>query len=182
MPIENWKDILGYEGFYQVSNKGRIKSLPRITKRSNGRQYTVRERILKQYELVFKGEKKPRKMVHLKSKKSNRFLVHRLVAEAFIPNPKKLPQVNHKDGNPFNNNVDNLEWATNKDNVIHAYENGLMRTEKRVAKVCPLTKEKLEVYKSGSEAARKHRLTPGAIFHAINNNWKAGGFYWEYDN
>lgn len=179
---EVWRDIVGYEGLYQVSNKGQVKSLPRIAERSNGWKYTVRERILKQQDLKFKGDKKPRKMVHLKSGKSKHFLVHRLVAEAFLPNPYNLPQVNHKDGDPFNNDVDNLEWSTNQENAVHAYENGLMRTEKRVVKICPLTKERLDVYKSGSEAARKHNVTPSAIFHAINNNWKASGFYWEYDN
>lgn len=179
---EVWKDIAGYEGVYQVSNKGRVKSLQRTIERSNGWKYTVRERILRQCELKFKGDKKSRKIVHLKSVENKWFLVHRLVSEAFIPNPSNLPQVNHKDGNPFNNNVENLEWTTNHDNVVHAYENGLMRTEKRVVKICPLTRESLGVYKSGSEASRQHKVTPGAIFHAINNGWKAGGFYWKYDS
>ncbi len=179
---EEWRDIAGYEGLYQVSNKGRVKSLPRTVERSNGWLYTVRERILKQQKVRYEGGKKPRKMVHLKSGNSKRFFVSRLVAEAFIPNPDILPQVNHRDGEPLNNEVDNLEWVTNQDNAIHAYENGLMRTEKRVVKICPLTNEMIEVYKSGSEAAREHEVTPGAIFHGVKNGWKAGGFYWEYDD
>lgn len=180
--MEKWKDIAGYEGVYQVSSEGRVKSLPRIAQRSNGRQYTVTERILKQYDLKFKGEKKPRKMVHLKSGESKRFLIHRLVAEAFLLNENNLPQVNHKDGNPFNNSVENLEWSTNQDNAIHAYNNGLMKTERKVLKLCPLTNEVLAEFKSGSEAARAHNVTPGAIFHAINGKHKAGGYYWDYNN
>ncbi|MFP7199698.1 NUMOD4 motif-containing HNH endonuclease [Lysinibacillus halotolerans] len=177
---EVWKDIKGYEGMYQVSNLGRVKSLPRIVQRSNGRNYTVKERLLKIRDLKFKGGKKTRKTVRLKSGENKIYLVHRLVAEAFIPNPDALPQVNHIDGNPSNNNVDNLEWVTCKENAIHAYQNGLMKTVRKVAKISPLTGDEIETYVSGSEAARIHKVSPSAIFHAINNKWKVCGYNWEY--
>lgn len=106
---EIWKDIEGYEGYYQVSNLGRVRSLDRILFKSNGRTEKRQGQIM----LPCKG-KDGYLLIGLrretKSKKS--FSVHRLVAEAFIPNPNNLPQVNHKDENIHNNNADNLEWCT----------------------------------------------------------------------
>ena len=66
-------------------------------------------------------------VTYTESGKQTSYYVHRLVAEAFIPNPDDKPQVNHKDGNPSNNNVENLEWVTSKENVAHAYEIGLIK-------------------------------------------------------
>lgn len=98
MTDEVWKDIDGYDGLYQVSNMGRVKSFK-----------WGKERILKPYET---GNGYLR--VELQSKP---FKLHRLVAQAFIPNPDNLPFVNHKDENPKNNMVDNLEWCDNKYNI-----------------------------------------------------------------
>lgn len=92
---EIWKDIEGYEGLYQVSNMGRVKS--------------VRKNIILKNSIARNGYKR----VHLyKNKKGKHFQIHRLVANAFIPNPDNLPQVNHKDENKLNNCADNLEWCT----------------------------------------------------------------------
>ena len=109
---EIWKDIKGYKGIYQVSNLGNVKSLPRKT---NNQYY--KGLYLKQY--IYKGYLRLQLTKHSKSKW---FLVHRLVAEAFIPNPKNKPQVNHIDGNKLNNKVDNLEWVTPSENQIHSYQ------------------------------------------------------------
>ena len=103
---EIWKDIKDYEGLYQVSNLGRIKSCERIVKRGDNHK-PVKERILKM------GDKCGYKYVILsKSGKGKTGWVHRLVAQAFISNPDNLSCINHKDENPTNNRVDNLEWCT----------------------------------------------------------------------
>lgn len=105
---EIWKDIKGYEGLYQVSNLGRIKSLARYVYYRNGKVYHQDEKILKPC-LNNKGYCRVRLT---KSTNSKLFFVHRLVAMAFIPNPNNFPQINHKDENKQNNSSNNLEWCT----------------------------------------------------------------------
>lgn len=108
---EFWRDIKGYEGLYQISNFGNVKSVERIVKRGTNFK-PVCERVLKT------GDKDGYKYVILsKNGKTKTGWVHRLVAQAFIPNPDKLPCINHKDENPSNNRVDNLEWCDREYNV-----------------------------------------------------------------
>ena len=110
---EIWKDIKGFEGLYQVSNFGRVKSLDKIVNGRNNKPVIKKGKILKQVDL---GQGYV--VVCLRKElKNNQKFVHRLVAEAFIPNPNNLPQVNHKDENKKNNCVDNLEWCTAKYNA-----------------------------------------------------------------
>jgi len=117
--LENWKDIPGYEGSYQASDLGRIKSLRR---RDRLDRYWIEERILKTtvsrhgYLTLFLSEKDG-------SQKNQ--LVHRLIAETHILNPKNKPQVNHKDGIKVHNEKTNLEWSTKSENEKHAYKTGL---------------------------------------------------------
>lgn len=113
--IEEWKDIEGFAGLYQVSNCGRVRSLRkgillRPAKNKFGYMYCA----------LSKNGK-------LHGKK-----VHRLVAQAFVENPLKRTQVNHKDGNKANNNADNLEWCTYSENTMHAVNNGLFSTNCKV--------------------------------------------------
>ena len=119
---EVWKDVKGYEGLYQVSNLGNVKSLYGLC----GRKYVKREKILKKTKKRANGNYYREVVTLRKDKKKKEFKVHRLVAEAFLPNLENKPMVNHIDGNSFNNNVNNLEWCTARENVVHAYETGLM--------------------------------------------------------
>lgn len=109
---EVWKDVKGYEGLYQVSNMGNVKSMNRFVKANSNHKYQhIKERLLK-----LNGGRKYTHVILCKNGTTKGYLVHRLVAEAFIPNPDNLPIINHKDENPSNNCVDNLEWCTYKYN------------------------------------------------------------------
>lgn len=104
---EEWKPVIGYEGRYEISNYGRLKRLFKG------------ERILKN---SFSGGYKRHSL--FKDKKGVKCFIHRLVAQAFIPNPENKPFINHKDFNRANNNVSNLEWCTSKENTVHCVVNG----------------------------------------------------------
>lgn len=112
--IEIWKDILGYEGLYQISNLGRICSVKRIVK---GRELSERQ-LSDRIRTPFTSGRYSR-IGLFKNKKLCLFTVHRLVAIAFIPNPENKPEVNHKDKNKMNNCVSNLEWVTRQENMAH---------------------------------------------------------------
>ena len=127
---EIWKDVVGFENLYQVSNLGRVKRKKGETIYKDGRIAHFSETVLK--PTIFK---KGYLMVYLSKnsiKKTKQ--VHRIAAEAFIPNPDRKETVNHKDCNKLNNNVSNLEWMTNLENIQHSIENGRYkyREEKRI--------------------------------------------------
>ena len=150
---EEWRPIKGYEGLYEVSNMGRVKSL-----------YCGKTRILKQdtnqggYMVVD---------LH-KNRTSNRKLVHRLVATAFIRNSNSYKIINHKDGNKKNNTIDNLEWCTWSYNTKHAYHNGLMNSE--ALKKSVILYKRCGEYKSITEAAKALGVTQQRLSNAIRKN------------
>jgi hypothetical protein len=109
---EIWKDVVGCNGKYLVSNKGRIISLPKIVNGSYGCQYIRKIRLLSRY----KDKRGYWRNNNLKGKSS---LIHRIVAESFIPNPNQYLEIDHIDGNTSNCNVENLRWCTSKMNKLN---------------------------------------------------------------
>lgn len=120
---EVFVDIPGYEGYYQVSNYGNVRSLDRVIKEKTGKTQTLKGRVLKQrtnpggYRYIELG----------KNGTKVTFAIHHLVAQAFMPNPGNKRTVNHIDGNKLDNSLINLEWATYSENLEHAYKTGLRR-------------------------------------------------------
>ena len=120
---EEWKDITGYEGMYQISNLGNVRSL--VRDRCNGG--VLKEKILRNRPSKSRTGAVYYQVALFKNGKRKNFSVHRLVANEFIPNTENKPFINHIDGNPSNNHVSNLEWCTPKENTIHAWEMGLCK-------------------------------------------------------
>lgn len=124
---EEWRDIKNYEGYYQVSSLGEVRSLNRLIKTGTGYRTKRGQKI--------NGVISNRGYVNQrlwKDGKMKNILEHRLVANAFIPNPNNLPEINHKDGNKLNNTVKNLEWVSRSQNIIHAFETGLEKPKKSI--------------------------------------------------
>lgn len=120
MMEEIWRDVIGYEELYEVSNLGQVRTKEKI--RWNSKCFAFR----KVRYLTIKEH--PSGYIYAalsKDKKQRRYLVHRLVADAFIPNTNNKPFVNHMDGNKLNNVLSNLEWVTRSENAIHAFKIGL---------------------------------------------------------
>lgn len=136
--MEVWKDIKGYEELYMINNYGCVMGKERMT--TGNRNRKLKSKIVKNH-----ADKLGYQLVDLcKDGKKKTFKVHRLVAQAFIENPQNKPYINHKDGNPRNNNVQNLEWCTQKENIRHAYRTGLF---KRRGKLKDLDDYILKTYK-----------------------------------
>jgi len=116
---EIWRDILGYEGFYKISNFGRVLSLiPH-----NGTSNRKLKNLLNKTGYYQVG-------LHINGSKKKMFLVHRLIANAFIPNPENKPCVNHINGKKTDNRIENLEWCTHSENTTHAFETKLKEAAK----------------------------------------------------
>lgn len=178
MQKEIWKDIKNYEGRYQISNMGRVKSLFRKVKTVSGYYITVQEKILKQtvdntgYYVVSLW----------KNNKHLRAHIHRLVAETFIFNHNNKPFINHIDGDKLNNNVSNLEWCTPKENNIHAYQYGLNPSRKKVNQY-DLKGNFIKTWDSIKEANDYYKTTH--ISECCNPNSKRNitkGFLWKHAN
>lgn len=176
--MEIWKNIKGYEGLYQVSDKGRVKSLERIVTRKNGRKFTVKERVLKP-GLTKDGY--PIVALHTGNKQKT-LTVHRLVCTAFHENIENKPCVNHINENKTDNRASNLEWCTYKENNNHGTHTA------RAAKACSkpvgqytLDSELVKIWASPCEAGKQGGFDPGTISKVANGKRKKHkGFVWKY--
>lgn len=170
--MEVWKDIEGYEGLYQVSDKGRVKSL------GNGKSGNSKKKILKASK-TGGGYM----LVNLcKEGNIKHYTIHRLVAQAFIDNPDNLPEVNHKDENKENNAVNNLEWCTKEYNINYGTARKRM-AEKQSKAVIGISKVSglILEFPSTQEASRQTGINRGNISSCCIGKLKsAGGYYWMY--
>lgn len=167
-----WKDIKGYEGLYQASDEGFIRRLyktspPKILKGRNGLDYYT-------VSLSKNGEK----ISHS---------VHRLVAETFLEKPEGKTEINHKDGNKLNNNINNLEWVTQRENLIHANDvigrPAFGKPARRVKCYDPLTGEFVREFRSVADASRfygKISARTPITFACQGLQQTAYGLKWEY--
>lgn len=179
METEKWLPIKGYEGRYEVSDRGRVRSLDRVEIQKNGVA-----RLRKGKILYLKKNNKGYRSVGLSKDYNHTFhLVHRLVAIAFIPNPLNLECINHKDCNPLNNTVDNIEWCTYQYNSTYKD-----RIEKSVAKRCKrveqytLLGEYVTTHRSANYAAVTIGVAPSGVYQALSGVYKTyGGYIWRYE-
>lgn len=157
--MEQWKPINGYEGIYEVSNHGHIRTCDgKTTTSTKHGTRTWSQKILKQ-----KTDNAGRKRIMLwKNKLPKTFLVHRLVAAEFCYKEEGKDIINHIDGNPSNNHHTNLEWCTHYENTIHAFKNGLITTSAGVKLVNKVTNEE-HVFYSMAEGSKFLGFNSGYI-------------------
>lgn len=170
---EIWKPIKGYEGRYEVSNLGRIKSLSRYIARKDGRVSLRRSQYLK-----FSDSHGYKRVYLAKDCTRKKFPVHRLVAEAFVPNPENKPEINHKDGIKNNNIYTNLEWVTRSENIIHSRD-VLHRYYHSTPVICVETGERFESIKAANEHI--NYSGNGHICACCKGKRQTvGGYHWRY--
>jgi hypothetical protein len=197
--MEEWRDIRGYEGLYQVSNEGRVRSLDRVIRKINGRQQTYKGRILSPIKHKCSKQQEGTYYNHYyltKDGKQKWFEVHRLVAEAFIPNPHAYTVVHHKNHNPQDNRAENLEWINNEEhNAIHQTDRITAVVEKLSKTVFQydLYGKLVRIWSSIHEIARELGYSNGTIsvccnggyFDKKRNKWvdrlQYKGYKWSYE-
>lgn len=169
IPGENWKDIEGYEGLYQASDLGRVKSLQRVVERNGKESLPIKESILSQkidqgYLRVSLTNKNKERQMHS---------VGRLVGKCFVSNPKNLPEINHKFGDKLDNRANQLEWTDRVGNQVHAYNAGLRRKKitREIALKIRVSYPKIKT----PTLSKMYGLSTGTISSIIRKKiWKDG--------
>lgn len=174
---EIWKDINGYENEYQISNLGNVRSLDKKVNCGYNSFAIKNGKVLKLHQSL-----KYKYIMLSSNNKQKMYRVHILVAKAFIPNPQNKTQVNHKNGNKLDNRVENLEWVTPKENLIHAWKNKLnKRGEPKEIFQYDKTEKFIRKYESAKEASRQTRIDHANICRCASKKAKtAGGFIWKW--
>lgn len=178
--METWKPVIGYEGIYEISNTGLVKSLSR--NKHCGHEMS-KPQITKERILTIRTDRLGYTRVKLSKNGVSKLLyLHRLIAKAFIENPKSSKEVNHIDGDKSNNEISNLEWCTRSENLKHAFKNGLKRAKKgeenNKAKLnVTEVKEIRKLYNTGKytqvNIAKTFNVTSATISGIVNfNTWK----------
>ena len=178
--MEEWKDVKGYEGLYQVSDLGNVRSL---NYNRTGKVKELKPSTKNGYYFI---------LLHKDGTRKNAY-IHRLVAESFINNDDDLLVVNHIDGNKLNNSVDNLEWCTYSDNLVHAYNNELREINYDNIKIAHKAREKRikctttgEEFNSFKEASERYGICRSSISFCCAGRYKYAGklngekLHWEY--
>jgi hypothetical protein len=170
-----WKDIPGYEGFYQVSIYGQVKGVDRMVGAKHN--YPVKGVLLSPRM----GRGGYLDLLLYKDGTCKRMAIHRLVAIVFLPNPENKEMVNHKDGDKTNNRIDNIEWVTRAENMRHAFSNGLVNSSGPRKKPVQMFKDdKKRTFDSITEAAKKIDRSGEALRFALKNNRECNGWHVSY--
>lgn len=168
---ETWRDIPGYEGLYQVSNLGRVKSLPKYN--------CNKERIMKQ--TVNPRNKRLSVMLCKSPSSHKRIYIHRLVASAFIENPNGYREINHKDEDPQNNIVENLEWCSRKYNMNYGTTPKRFNIKNKKP-VIGITENGIELKFDSVRAGKEKGFDSSGILYSIRTGKRYKGVIWKYAN
>lgn len=189
--MEIWKDVVGYEGLYQVSNLGRVKSLYREF--WCGKDYNILKKYPETILTIWLDNGGYEYVTFTRNSKSKKFKVHRLVGEAFIPNPENKPQIDHIDTIRTNNKVENLRWVTRSENNLNPItlkrysttkmgdKNPFKKIKKKVFQIDNQTNEIVKIWDSAVDAAKGIGADSSNIYRVIYGEKNTcRGYKWKY--